>query len=482
MCRVVLNTIISNLIINLNNAIMADKESFDLLDQLADEKKINQLKAKIEKRSSSDFLNQLDNIESEIESAVKAERTTEDVVKSIINAKFNTLNADVNANEKDLQELMLHLRAMLDSCGGEFAKLQELNDQEQNLINSAEAKVSKEKSELQNAESMSDAWNVLLGFKNRKIKKNQKELADAEIELKSAEVEANRRYRDRLRNADIKDSLNRIISQVQGMIRIIEEMITTTDIQIDALKNRKELAFETKEKAAKVMEERLVELDDLEAKLKAAEAELEEMENGGPEYTQHQKKIADMKELRAELKGKYNIAMGILHSKERFVDQIVVHLEAQTTTKNNLKQLIGQLKSDTEERITTYESGLQLIQSATAQEAASIYEDAGTKTDQMITEIAAKVFVSSEQDRIERLKKHPGRMAELHKVLVAMAQATQKYKEKDLILMKEHGEKYGIDISQQFSWKYENEEASIAEKEAPAEKTEGEKSVNELLD
>ncbi|NNC94434.1 MAG: hypothetical protein HKN92_02660 [Chitinophagales bacterium] len=317
-------------------------------------------------------------------------------------------------------------------------------------------------------------------MKNSRVKKNQKELAEAEEQLNQAEAEANKRYRDRLRNADIKDSLDRIISQVQGMIRIIEEMIVTTDTQIAALKNRKELAFETKEKAAKVMEERLVELDDLEAKLKSAETELEEMDNGSPEYTQHQKRIADMKELRAELKGRYNIAMGILHSKERFVDQIVVHLEAQTTTKNNLKQLIGQLKSDTEERITTYESGLQLIQSATAQEAASIYEDAGTKTDQLITEIAAKVFVSSEQDRIERLKKHPSRMAELHKVLVAMAQATQEYKEKDLILMKEHGEKYGIDISQQFSWKYENEETDKEEKRKPDSNEK--KGVNELLD
>ena len=68
--------------------------------------------------------------------------------------------------------------------------------------------------------------------------------------------------------------------------------------------------------------------------------------------------------------------------------------------------------------VATYESGLQLIQSATAQEAASMYEEAGVKTDQKITEIAAKVLVGSEKDRIERVKKHPKRMTELHQVLV----------------------------------------------------------------
>ena len=211
--------------------------------------------------------------------------------------------------------------------------------------------------------------------------------------------------------------------------------------------------------------------------MKMEEKSLEEMPNNSPEYTEQQKKIADMRERRAEVKGKFNIALGIFQSKERFVDQIVIHLEAQTTTKNNLKQLIGQLKSDTEERVTTYESGLQLIRSATAQEAASIYEDAGVKTDQKITEIAAKVFVSSERDRIERVKKHPERMTELHKVLVAMAEATAQYKAKDAEIMKAHNEKFGIDISETFSSNYEGK----ADAPKAAKPTGGEGNVNDLL-
>jgi hypothetical protein len=57
-------------------------------------------------------------------------------------------------------------------------------------------------------------------------------------------------------------------------------------------------------------------------------------------------------------------------------------------------------------------------------------------------------------------------MAQLHKVLVAMAQATQQFKEKDTELMAEHQRKYGIDVSETFSFKYEddgsNEEAKPA--------------------
>jgi len=273
--------------------------------------------------------------------------------------------------------------------------------------------------------------------------------------LKQAEQDANRMYRERLKNADIGESLNRIISQVQGLNGVVEDMILEVEKQIDALKNRKELAFETKEKAARVMESRKAELENLEALMKMEEKSLEELANNSPEYTEQQKKVADLRERRAEVKGKFNIALGIFQSKERFVDQIVIHLEAQTITKNNLKQLIGQLKSDTEERVTTYESGLQLIRSATAQEAASIYEEAGVKTDQKITEIAAKVFVSSERDRIDRVKKHPDRMTELHKVLVAMAEATAQFKAKDAEIIKAHSNKFGIDVSETFSSNHE---------------------------
>ena len=431
-------------------------DSFDLLDQLGDQKKVEALKAKVQQKKSKNVVAKLDQIESEIEKAVAENRSSEDIVSGIIEANFKTLNGDVEDTEGDLQELMLHLRSMLDSCGGEFSKLQELNDSELKLVANATKQREDAEFEAKTAENMSDAWNILFGYKNRKVKSTKAELEARIVGLKAAEVEANKRYRDRLKNADIGQSLNRIISQVQGMVGIVEGMILETEVQIDALKNRKELAFETKEKAANIMRSKKEELETLENTLKGAEQELTELPNNSAEYTQQQKKIADLREERAQLKGKYNIALGIFQSKERFVDQIVVHLEAQTTTKNNLKQLIGQLKSDTEERVTTYESGLQLIQVATAQEAASIYEEAGVKTDQKITEIAAKVLVGSEKDRIQRTKKHPERMSELHKVLVAMAEATAKYKAEDAKIVEAHSKKFGIDVTETFSSTYEN--------------------------
>lgn len=449
---------------------MAKNESFDLLDELGDNKRVETLKAKLAKKKQKDIIGTLDDIESQIEQAAQDNRPAEDIVKNIIGSNFEALNGDVEATEQDLQELMLHLRSMLDSCGGQFEQLQELDDTELKLIEDAKRMLAVTENELIETKGMSDAWNILFGYKKNKVKGVEEKLSQASQSVKTSEEEANKRYRDRLKNADIKESLDRIISQVSGMVEIIEDMIVGVDKQIDALKNRKELSFQTKEKAATVMRDRKIELDEMEATLKQNEMQLSELQNNTPEYTEQEKKIADLREKRADIKGKYNIALGIFQSKERFVDQIVVHLEAQTTTKNNLKQLIGQLKSDTEERITTYESGLQLIQSATAQEAASIYEEAGVKTDQKLTEIAAKVFVSSERDRLNRVKKQPKRLSELHQVLVAMAQATQKFKEQDAELLEQHQNRFGIDQSEQFMWNHENDgDSGGAGKDAPAE-------------
>lgn len=453
-------------------------DSFDLLDQLGDSKKVESLKAKIEKQKSTDIVSKLDQIESEIDRAVADKRDPQEIVSGIIESNFETLNGDVDQTEQDLQELMLHLRGMLDSCGGEFSKLQELNAEELAWIEQAKKKLSEAENDLADAKGMNNAWNILFGYKNSQIAKKEEGLAQSQTNLKDTEARANKSYRDRLKNADIGESLNRVISQVQGMVGIIEEMIIDVEKQIDALKNRKELAFETKEKAAVIMRDKQKELEDIEAQLKSAENELTELPNNSPEYTEQEKKIADLREKRATSKGNYNIALGIFQSKERFVDQIVIHLEAQTTTKNNLKQLIGQLKSDTEERVTTYESGLQLIQTATAQEAASLYEEAGVKTDQKITEIAAKVLVGSEKDRVERVKKHPERMTELHKVLVAMAEATAKYKAEDEKIMEQHSKKFGIDIKETFSHRYEK---SAGEPAAPSESGK-DKSVNDLME
>ncbi|MCC6910777.1 MAG: hypothetical protein IT224_01990, partial [Flavobacteriales bacterium] len=79
---------------------MAD--SFDLLDELGDEKKVSELKARIQKKKASDVISKLDNIESEIESAAANNKSSEDIVSGIINAKFESLNGDVESTEKDL--------------------------------------------------------------------------------------------------------------------------------------------------------------------------------------------------------------------------------------------------------------------------------------------------------------------------------------------------------------------------------------------
>ena len=87
------------------------------------------------------FLKQNKKIDETLENSIKAgladSQFTEEKAKQlgidIAEANFETLENDRESMEKDLQDMMLGLREMLDGFGGGFAKLQELNPDEQNM-------------------------------------------------------------------------------------------------------------------------------------------------------------------------------------------------------------------------------------------------------------------------------------------------------------------------------------------------------------
>ena len=65
---------------------MAD--SFDLLDQLGNDKKVENLKARIEKKQGQNLINKLDSIESEIEKAAQGNKSSEDIISGIIDSNW----------------------------------------------------------------------------------------------------------------------------------------------------------------------------------------------------------------------------------------------------------------------------------------------------------------------------------------------------------------------------------------------------------
>ena len=327
---------------------------------------------------------------------------------------------------------------------------------------------------LENAKDLPGIANVLFGMKNRRMKKFEQEVKDAEEDIDTATKDAERLYRERLRDASIDDSLNRIISQVTGMIDIINGEVANIDENISGLEHRKTIISETKERATKMMEEKEKALEEAEAAVRAAQDDLVNFQNGTEEYAKQENKIAELQNNRSDIKGAYQLALGVFHSKERFFEQVLTHIEAQKTTRANLKTLSAQLRSDTDERIEVYRSTLQLLQSAIAQEAASIYEEAGVKTDALTQTIASKILVASEKDRIVRTEKQEDRMKNISAIIINLAKQVQNFKEKDEQLRNEFKEKYGIDKSEQFEHTYESDTSE-------GESNKGESANDDLL-
>jgi hypothetical protein len=74
-------------------------------------------------------------------------------------------------------------------------------------------------------------------------------------------------------------------------------------------------------------------------------------------------------------------------------------------------------------------------------------------------------------------------MTELHQVLVAMAEATAKYKEEDAKIMEQHSKKFGIDVSETFSHKYEKSGDDNSGESNDTPTNDGSKGdVNDLMD
>ncbi len=445
---------------------------FDLLsgtENKVSEERLSELKNKIENRKKGGFMDLFtkteqkidETLQTSIKDALADSQFTEEKAKQlgieIAEANFETLEDDRSNMEKDLQDMMIGLREMLDGFGGGFAKLQELNEDETGMIDEAKEQLADFESKLNAAKGMPGIANVLFGMKNRRTKKFSEKVEEAQANIKEVEQKAERMYRERLRDATIEESLNRIISQVSGMIDMINEEVANVDQNIAGLENRKQIIAETKERASKMMEEKEKALEEAEAAVRAAQDDLVNFQNGTEEYAKQENHIADLQNKRADIKAEYQLALGVFHSKERFFEQVITHIEAQKTTRANLKTLSAQLRSDTDERIEVYRSTLQLLQSAITQEAASIYEEAGVKTDALTQTIASKILVASEKDRIIRTEKQEERMKNISTIIINLAKQVQSFKEKDEQLRKEFKEKYGIDKSEQFEHTYESE-------------------------
>ena len=408
------------------------------VDKLADR---SQDKQDVEQRFSD--------IEKQMDEAAKIkDKSQRDVRMKVLEADLEVLRKDADQEEKDLAQAVFGLNAMLERMGKEYANLNQPDAEGQSDIAEAEAEVKEDEEKLIRAQS---AW----FFKERAIARAQEEIEESKQQLEDVKVQVQREARQRLMQADIETSLQEFMVRVEKTIIIMEGRKTQIEAQLRGVTMKKQNAFQVKEQAARALEQLDQQLNDAEARLKEEEEMLSSLVNGTQEHAAQTQKISDSRAAVEDLRGKRNTAFVLFQSKEKFASELEVHERTQMKLRDNQRMWITALRSDTEERVVTFRSRLEAMKAMADQDIAKQLDDLGAEVDQKNVEYMARAGAVSDELRMKRMEKHPQRIADIASARAAQAEAIQRIRERELVMIQQFKEQYGIDPTASSFFHYE---------------------------
>jgi exonuclease SbcC len=389
---------------------------------------------------------EVEELGSRLNEEARAGKDAQQLEKDILNPSFEQFERRREQDEENLAEAMGALINLGRSFDERFRALEDYNEEENRIVEEAKQALEEAKSELEEARRTSQIGHLLsFQTKSSAIESCKAAVERCEKRLEEAKEERERRYRDRIQNASIEDTLDRFVYQVQQIVDLLDTSIQKSVETIERLETRQQKALETKEKAAAQMESLKQRRAELQSQLDAADEELEELESGTEAYSRKEDEIADLKNELEDVKGDLDVVTAIHQSKEKFAEQLKVHIESQKRTMNNLRSLKERCRSDTKEREQVYKSTVRIIQALQDQEVASQYEEAADEADQRSMEIAAAGAATSEDDRLERMQSQDERMEAIAEVRELFAEKMSQVHERDQEIQQALQDQYGID-------------------------------------
>jgi hypothetical protein len=431
-------------------------DSDQLLQQLTGDTEQAVEKLAGRSQDKQDVEQRFSDIEKQMEEAAKIkDKSQRDVRMKVLEADLEVLRKDADQEEKDLAQAVFGLNAMLERMGKEYSNLNQPSPEGQADIAEAEAEVKEDEAKLIRAQS---AW----FFKERAIARAQEEIEESKQQLEDVKVQVQREARQRLMQADIETSLQEFMVRVEKTIIIMESRKTQIEAQLRGVTMKKQQAFQVKEQAARALEQLDQQLNDAEARLKEEEEMLSSLVNGTQEHAAQTQKISDSRAAVEDLRGKRNTAFVLFQSKEKFASELEVHERTQMKLRDNQRMWITALRSDTEERVVTFRSRLEAMKAMADQDIAKQLDDLGAEVDQRNVEYMARAGAVSDELRMKRMEKHPQRIADIAAARAAQAEAIQRIRERELVMIQQFKEQYGIDPTASSFFHYEGEGAGNA--------------------
>ena len=393
----------------------------------------------IKSRSSAAIEEQLAGIEKQFAQAEKIKDPNEREIRlQVLQAEFRGLAEDAKQEEKDLAESVFGLNAILEGMGAEYANLAQPSAVDEGRIKGAQSAITEAQQNLRLAQGK--RW-----FRTSAVAKSEQALSVAQSRLKFFQDESRKNARARLMHADMKTSLQEFQLRVEKTIDIMTARLKDIQTQLKNVTVRKAKAFEAKEAAAKALEKFDAELNQAEASLKGEEELMETMVNGTAEHSAQTEKVSNLRAQVEDLRGRRNTAFNLFQSKEKFASELEIHERTQMKLRDNQRMWIVSLKSDTEERIVTFESRLEAMKAASDQEIAKDLDDLGAKVDQSNAEYMARVGSASDRLRMKKIEMHPERLRKIVEVQEAQAEAVAQIRLREAAALEAFHKQWGID-------------------------------------
>ncbi|MGL4611367.1 MAG: hypothetical protein ACRCYY_17105 [Trueperaceae bacterium] len=430
---------------------MAQFDSDQLLQQLVGDTQGAVDKLSLRTQEKQDVEARFAELEQQMDDAAKIKDKPErDLRMKVLEANLEVLRKDAAQEEKDLAQAVLGLNAMLEEMGKEYTELNQPTKEGQGLVAEAEAELKEDQEKLAKAQQRRF-------FKQRAIANAEAEIRESQEDLEETKIKVKQQARQRLMQADIETSLQEFMMRVEKTITIMENRKTQIEAQLQSVSLKKQNAFKVKEQSAKALEELDQRLNDAEARLKNEEENLNSLINGTQEHAAQTKEISDLRAEVEDLRGKRNTAFVLFQSKEKFAAELEVHERTQMKLRDNQRMWITALRSDTEERVVTFRSRLEAMKAMADQDIAKQLDDLGAEVDQKNVEYMARAGAVSDELRMKRMEKHPQRIADIANARAAQAEAIQRIRERELVMIQKFKEQYGIDPTASSFFHYEGE-------------------------
>jgi hypothetical protein len=431
---------------------MATPSSSQILEQLMTS--TDQAVSKLESRAAAalDIETEYADIQKKFDEAAATKNAHDRELRlKILEASFEDIRKDARKEEQDLAQAVFGLNAMVESMGNEYAELGSLDENEKSLVAKAEAELAEAKLARSKADK---AW----FFRQSAIDRTELALAKMTQGLTDAKTEARRRARQRLLQANIESNLQEFMLRVEKTIQIMQRRMTEIDNQLKAITARKLAAFETKKQAAAALEKLDSQLNDKEAELRTEEDKLATLESGTADHAAQTKKISELRAAVEELRGARNTAFVLHQSKDKFAAELEIHEKTQMKLRDNQRMWITSLRSDTEERVVTFRSRLEAMKAAADQDVAKNLDDLGAEADRRNAEYMVQVGAASDRLRMEKIEKHPKRLADIAAIAAAQAEAVQRIRVREAAAIEEFKRLYGIDPTESSFFHYQDKE------------------------